>query len=725
MNDGPRTLVLVSALIVLLIGGLLVSYSGVAWAEDRAQIDRLFEEARDLWERGDSAGAAEKLKALLAADPSYETAYDLLRKAEYQMFLDLLTQGGDSEKIAKALLRLAERGELSRTRDEAAIRGLVDKAVHATDYATRVGAVRELVQKHGEYAVPDLHKFLGSNDTDERVNAILALSELSLDAVMPLIEALQSDDWRIQQNSALVLQKIGDARAIGALASLAMHAENESVKDAAGQAAASLAMKIGDEGMAENMLNPVNAYLWLAERYYERNAVVIKNYLGTFTLWSMKDGALANRDVPRYLYHLELAEEAAYDALREQPGEQLARSMLAAIHYAQVGALEGLPAEAKSDEAVQALMESYWNVLPITAAQGTETQLGALDLGLMWGDGAVARGALEALPGVWDGRWITEDSPLARALTSDDKTVRFTAAIACLMINPPDPYTGSEMVVPIAAQAADTGSVRQILLIEPNAELRSSSLLALQDAGIFAVAEENGAAGFARAKEVGTFDAIVIRATLPDDLALAVVNELRKDFRTENVPVIITGLGEEMDAAKELFKTDVTYAAADPIEVEVVMSTVSGSLNTDQKAALKVSKAACEALAGIDKTATAFTNYTEAEGALVGVLSSNKPDDIRLAALAALARIGTTTAIDGVMDTFGKTANATSVRVAAALALGGILNGQAAPAKVFEALTGGLGDEAREARAACGIALGQMILTSEQQNHVLMMHRVE
>jgi hypothetical protein len=313
-----------------------------------------------------------------------------------------------------------------------------------------------------------------------------------------------------------------------------------------------------------------------------------------------------------------------------------------------------------------------------------------------------------------------------KALDAGDKTVRFAAAIACLKIAPAKAFPGSDKVAPIAAQAVAAGSLRQVLLIEPDAGTRAKELKALDDAGLFAVAESSGISGYVRAKEVGTFDVIVMRYTLKDELAVKLVNELRKDFRTKGVPILITGSEAELTQAKSLFGTNVQgYLSPDPLNVGEVRTAASQSMNDDQKRALDVSRMACEAMDGLDAAHTVFKNYAAAEASLDGVLSSNKPDDIRLAALSALGHLGTTKSVDALVDTFGKTANATDVRLAAATALGRVLRGKAAPAKVYAALFGGLADSVNAIKAACGGALGAMKLTAAQQNEVLTKYRVE
>ncbi len=737
MNIGARKAVLISALLGLLVAGWLCAFPTPAFAQDN-EVQKLFAQAKDLWQQGKAEEAGKILREILAKDPSQETAYDLLRKAEYQMFLDLLKAGGDTEHAVKELMRLAQQEERKKIKDEDAIRALADKAVHGSDLATRREAVQMLVARHGEYSVPWLWKFLGSNDTDERVNAILALDQLGADAVLPLTEVLQSGSWMVRKNAAQVLQTIGDLRALGGLAALAAHEKNPAVKAAAMEAVARLQQEIGGghcgkkghpdcacAKLKKGPVPPAAAYLLLARKYYMKDAAVIRNYADTFTLWSFKDGELVSREVPGYLYHLELAEEACYDALAEEPASQAARAILAAIYYAEWGVLNSLSAEARGTEEVKALLDRFARILALNTTQGADTQLGALSIGLMWRDGNIARGALAAIPKVWDGRAITADSPLVKALDAPDKTVRFAAAITLLEIDPGKPFPGAEKVVPIAAKAVDTGSLRQVLLIEPDAKIRAKALHALDEAGLWSVAEATGMGGFIRAKEVGTFDVIVIRAGLPDTLTQRIVKQLKDDFRTADVPIVISGTPAQLDEAKKLIGTAaVDYIAADPIDPAKVRDAAAASLNDDQKRAIEVSGEACRALAGLVMAHTAYKDFGAAEAALARVLASDKPDDVKIAALDALGNLRGTKGVQAITETFGTGANAVPVRVAAAKALGRIFAGKAAPGMVFDALLAGLGDEAAGVRQAAGDALGGMKLTPAQRNAVLTKYRV-
>jgi tetratricopeptide (TPR) repeat protein len=165
---------------VLLAGLLALVFPLTAVAQDAGA---LFDEGVDLWQRGLTDEAIAKFKEVLAQNPSSEDAYQMLQKAEYQLFLKMLAKGGDAEQIATRLLDLSRPARLEKRMEPERIAELVEEAIHGADFGVRRKANLTLQSEHGEYAVPDLARYLGSNDIDERTNAVIALTGLGSDAV--------------------------------------------------------------------------------------------------------------------------------------------------------------------------------------------------------------------------------------------------------------------------------------------------------------------------------------------------------------------------------------------------------------------------------------------------------------------------------------------------------------------------------------------------------------
>src|SRR5262245_6143798 len=204
-----KALTLVTTAVVVFGGGAL------ALAQDAAST---LKECIALLKQGKTKEADEKFRAVLAADPSSQDAYSLVKSTDYQVFLEMLKAGGDAEQVAKRLLSLSSEVEIERSQDPAAIKALADTAVNGAALDEREIAARKLASAHGQYAVPDLVAHLGSNDIDARANAILALTRIGSDAVLPLAASLGTGNDTQKANTVKLLQRIGDERSEPAIA---------------------------------------------------------------------------------------------------------------------------------------------------------------------------------------------------------------------------------------------------------------------------------------------------------------------------------------------------------------------------------------------------------------------------------------------------------------------------------------------------------------------------
>jgi CheY-like chemotaxis protein len=290
------------------------------------------------------------------------------------------------------------------------------------------------------------------------------------------------------------------------------------------------------------------------------------------------------------------------------------------------------------------------------------------------------------------------------------------------MIAPAEDFPSSDLVVPTLADAVSEGSHRQVLVIEPDPEVRTFLLHQLNGAGYYAVGAENGAAGLLRARTYSVYDLVIVRSALPDITALQVVQELGSDFRTRDIPYMV--LTADADTDRGLFREAAGFIT-DPMTPQVylgdVKDAIANSQNDDRAKALSVSLHAAQAIAHFPGGALDMSGAAVA----LGNTLAEKPDDIRMAALAALARFGTAEVQPHVLAAFQNTANSLEIRVAAAKALGGCLVAQAPTSETFDALLGGMAAPELEMRLACGAALGRMDLTPEQREQILVARRME
>src|SRR5262249_42079540 len=133
-------------------------------------------------------------------------------------------------------------------------------------------------------------------------------------------------------------------------------------------------------------------YLAMAKKYFHGDPLTVKAFDRSFAIWTMKEGSLAYRDVARFVYNYELAEQCAYEALALEPANKDARAMIALIACAEQVAFENLGDDAKGNEAIQAQGKALEGVGAMAGAVGCDGLLDAFQLGADLGNGdAVAK----------------------------------------------------------------------------------------------------------------------------------------------------------------------------------------------------------------------------------------------------------------------------------------------------------------------------------------------
>lgn len=668
---------------------------GTAQAQDMAGD---LKQGIELLRRGRTQEANSKFRAVLAADPGSDDAYQLVKETEHKILLDMLVAGGDAQLVAKRLLDLSQRAELERSRDDAAIQSLVSSAVRGRDPQQTLQARRDLAAKHGEYAVPRLVGFLGSNDTMERTNAILALRAMGADAIAPLAASVGMGNATQQRNTALLLESMGDDRAKPAL----MAAKGDKAKAA-------------------------KAYVALSKSLFTGDPAVLRNYDGSYVVWRQADGKLVGVDVPRFLYRYELAEQAAYDALAADASNGAAKSMIALTAFAEIAAFEALSDEARASEDMAAVAGVIGHARALANSVGADGLGRALNMAVELGHGEAAAEVAGAMPRVWNGGEIGADNALVKALDARDKAIRYAAANALLHMSPDKAFPKSNEVAAIAGAAAGEAAIKQVLVVDSNSKNAAAVQRALNAAGYHAVAATSGADGLVAAKATGAFDAVVLAHSLDDMTSFQVLDELARDFRTERMVRIVMADGGSMAQAQSDYAsrnvTGVARATDDGRAVVGTVNTAMQDANADeaQARANAQSIAASHALAAAHGAAF---DLSAAQGGLMKALNDTATDEVRVAALAALANVANADAESALARVLADAENSVAVRAGAGNALAQALAGRAPAAQTFTALLNAMGDADAGVAAAAGAAFGAAKLSDEQQAKVLMKQRV-
>lgn len=545
----------------LLAAAVAAAFGGSALAQGTP-----LQEAVTLLRLNKKAEAMEKMREILAADPSNAEALAMYRSVSQDEWYLLMTQRdangepSDLAKIAQSLLERAKVETKERSRDEATIAALVATATAAdSDYPTRQAAVNKLINDHGEFAVPPLLEKLGARDDIEgQVQAISALQQLRTAAVLPLIEALKSSNDVAVQNAAAALYHIGDARALPAMVVLA-NDDRVPVRDIARR----FVQRHGGAG------NPVDLLLAQARSYLKGNIPV-----GAFSpvVWTLRDDKLVATDVIPLLYPSELAKACAADAVRLAPSSVEARSVLAQAYIAQIGLIEN--AAAGGDEAAKAL-ESVVAELKIGAmATGLDAVRAALEAGVRDGLSPVALGATRALANVETPDSV-DRSTLLTALHGSNKEVRYEAAFSLVHAANGSQVPQAAAVVAVLAEAVTEEGVRQVRVIAPVAESRTAVEAVNRLRGYAVESSPDAVSGMRSLLINPAVDVVVVHEILPDRVPEDVIGNVRKDARMANARIVVVARDEEQARARF---GDGVHVVAGPLTGESLVAAVNAVL---------------------------------------------------------------------------------------------------------------------------------------------------
>ncbi len=679
---------------------LLAAATALSVAVSAQSLEDTFNQGVELYQRGNSAAALKKFQECLAMDPGHDAAYELFKATEHDIWLKLMVEGGEYELVAKRLMSLAEIGRKERMNDPDAIRALVGE-LNTDDVLKRVATVRKLAADHGEYAVPVLLYALGDpDDDDRRVLHMQALTDMGADVVLPLTEALHSTDPFLRRNVALTLGYVGDPRAAGMLAAVAA----TDADDGARAAASESVTKVGGSG------NALGQLLALGNAYHAADPTVLMPHQISDVVWTWTGSALEPTEVPDFLYNEELAKKSFYAALAVSPGSTEA---LAGIARASVAQHQELAARAAAGGDVSAWQERLAEDDLAIQVAGTQ----ALDLALLWaldtGDDAAASGLCRAL-----GRSASRPTQgLGAALTqSTSGAIRGEAAVALGWIAYHSGTAASPDVVAALAEASAREVVQIAAVIDGNDTRRDGLAGALAGGGLMVNAWNSGAKGLASLHRIPGVDVLLVAETLPDLTFAQVVDEVRRDPRTENTPILV--VAEDVDAATDLWGDRVTGGVTGADDLGKVQEALAGGLNSDREQANDLAARAASALSHL--AGAGQTNIGAAADALAGTLgaSPERPDKVILPAMGALRSAGTTAHVGALTAVLADEGRSDAAREHAGQALAGIFarNPQGASEETLTALnTVATSGATFAVRQAAATALGRLDLTAEMR----------
>jgi HEAT repeat protein len=681
--------------------GLLVAFAALstgAMATPVQDIDQDFQQGVELLRRGKDAAALAKFSAVLAADPSHEQAYEFWKVTDHQIWLDLLVKGGQYELVAKRFMGLAELDRNERRDDKDTIRDLLDN-VESDDVLVRRRALRELSANHGEYAVQYMMHGLGDqNDDDRRVKYMHALTEMSTDVVLPLAVALQTKDAYLRRNIALVLGHIGDPRAAAALTHLALIEVGPEGDPGVEEAARTAAKKCGSKGDAHAL------YLALGDDYHAGRASVLRAMDYSDVVWSFEDGLVAT-PCSRAVYADELSKNAYHGALRVDAESLEARAGIARAYISQSAIVAGLADQgADMDELAGQLAEGALAVNTLG--------IDAVDLALKWctagNDSATGAATCKVLA-----QMATAcTGGLEAALASGDGALRSEAAVALGQVAHRGGSALSDMAISGLGEAVGREVLRIGVVIDSDEDRGASVASMLTNAGMMAHHWKTGASGVSLLHRVPGVDVIVVAETLSDLTADQVLDEVARDDRTANVPVVM--IAADVDAASDSWGDRCAAIITGAGDASAVEEVLADTMNEDRARANDLAARAAGTLKALAQAGRDLSGAVSG----VGAAMNGRPDEVTIPAIDALAVMGGADHLSGLTDIISDSDRSDAVRIAAAGALGGIATRtKLSPAgEALASLANVLSSDASiEVRQATALGLGRANLDAEQR----------
>ncbi|HEY4330655.1 MAG TPA: HEAT repeat domain-containing protein, partial [Phycisphaerae bacterium] len=443
---------------------------------------------------------------------------------------------------AAKLLDVIDQGFRNVARDPVRIRADIDRlATGPRAYSN----AKDRLTAAGQYAVPIFLEYLQNNSKKELHPFIIrVMGEIGRPLLNPLIEELRVSDPTLRVELITVVGQIGYPQSLPVLR--AMQSDNSATPDL--KAAIDTAINLIDRSGQASKMSSADLYLAGAENYYNKKASYMPPLPDEKTnpVWYF-DQALNNVtpiQVPTAIWNCVMSLRMTEATLKADPSNSNAISLwLAATLKKEIllptGAVDPSKSPSEQDGLFYARASGplYLNPVLGRALDDHDSMLALHTIS-----------ALEATGGV-TGLVNGADSPLVRALSYPDRSVRFAATFALARANPVSQFPSFFRIVPILAEAVNTTSAPSALLITSNANLRNhfSDLLHNGDAHYTVYAGETLSDALEQARRAPAFDVVVV----PNGPDVGRVSDLsRSDYRLTGIPMLVMSPTDNMNDIK-------------------------------------------------------------------------------------------------------------------------------------------------------------------------------
>ncbi len=385
-------------------------------------------------------------QAILQSDPDPVKLMELSKEdtAGYEILLRVVDSAPDAGLVAlsKLIIDIIEQGKFAHRADP---RNIVEEInrLGGTERGWTMAVKR--LQNAGEYAIPYmLDAMADPSRRKELPKIVMALPYIGKDAIRPLAAALQTKDVAIKAEIVKALGQIGYPQSQAYLKYIVENDESSELRTFAAQSIKRIDPKALEVPAA-------HLFYRLAEQYYyhtESLAPAEDADFGNIWFWDSAGQKLLREQVNRsYFYELMAMRACEWALLADARFGRAIGLWLAAFFKAQ----------STGDEMPGYFGPSHADALVYATTAGPEYLHQALARAVRDNDAYVALGAIEALATTAGEKtllWrVGTAQPLIKALSFNNRAVRYSAAIVIAEAGPTGRFPESKYIVRNLAEA--------------------------------------------------------------------------------------------------------------------------------------------------------------------------------------------------------------------------------------------------------------------------------
>ncbi|MCE5325350.1 MAG: HEAT repeat domain-containing protein [Planctomycetaceae bacterium] len=608
---------------------------------------------------GQTKAAQSYATALLDSGTDSRTIYLLsLDSSDTRQLLDRAEKLPEMKDVVTRLRAAIEEGYFKLRQDPAEIAKAINSLERSVQ-AYELGARRLIIS--GQYALPQIIQRLMDPKVPPllRERLITVLPRLGKEAVLPMSEALQTDNPNLQEIFADTLGRIGYPAAAPRLREL-YDRKNLLPKVKKTVESALLACS-GKEALTKPLAEMFND---MAEKYYyQAESLRPDERVSTANVWYWTaDLGLTYRPVPRQIFCDIYAMRMCRLALDHDPNLYPAASLWLASYLKREF---DLPAGEKDPLLAAGEMPASFYLQSASARY----QQAVLQRGLNDYYTPTVLAAINALVNTNGAKNMIKTpqgaQPLVEALNYPAREVRFLAAESLALARPTERFSGSQGVLPVLCEALRQVAQPRAMLVVNDQDARNALKDSIRAAGFEVFEEADAEKALAAARAAGGVD-VFVTASIPDPMA--VLGLLRREGRFATTPLVVAA--ESTENRRVLAERDkrvilIGHSPAKEVVAEAMakaQEVAAGKPMTKAQAERWAIRAA-KAINQLAVTNNKILEYVECQPALVTALAG--PDPVQIAVAETLGNYSDAPSQRAIAVLAGSEKSSADVRVAA------------------------------------------------------------